>query len=96
MTGGTLAASVSEQSLDNYWYGPSAEDVNSNTNTNTNNTNTFSTLTATPTPPETSGNWATWVRFVNGALHAVPCLVLLGIVGYAMRVLRTDMGSYMR
>ena len=96
MTGGTLAASVSEQSLDNYWYGPSAEDVNSNANTNTNNTNTFSTPTPTPTPAETSGNWVTWVRFVNGALHAVPCLVLLGIVGYAMRVLRTDMGSYMR
>ncbi len=92
MTGGTLAASVSERSLDNYWYGASAEDVN----TNTHNTNSFSTPAPTPTPAEPSGDRVTWVRFVNGALHAVPCLLLLGIVGYAMRVLRKDMGSYMR
>jgi len=92
MTERTPAASVSERSLDQSWYGPSAEDVN---------TNTFPTPNPTPTPTPTqlatpSGGRRTWVRALNGVLHAVPASVLLGIVGYAMRVLKEDMGSYMR
>jgi hypothetical protein len=89
---GTPAASVSERSLDNYWYGPSAEDVN----TNTNNTNTFPTPNPTPMPEETSNGGVAWLRLLNGLLHAVPCLVLVAIMGYAMRVLSDDMGRSMR
>lgn len=94
MTDGTPAASISERSMDHYWYGASAENVN----TNTNNTHT---LSATPVPdphpievPE--GKGAMWLRVLNGVLHVIPCLVLLGILGYGMRVLREDMASYKR
>ncbi|KAH6856337.1 hypothetical protein B0I37DRAFT_73886 [Chaetomium sp. MPI-CAGE-AT-0009] len=93
----TPAASISERSMDYYWYGRSAEDVNTNANTNhTNNTNTFPAPDAEIPPTETEGrDRSMWLRLANGALHVVPCLVLLGIFAYAMRVLREDMGSYM-
>ncbi|KAK4103438.1 hypothetical protein N658DRAFT_421236 [Parathielavia hyrcaniae] len=89
----TPAASISERSLDYYWYGPSAEDIN----TNTNNTNVYAVPPSTgPEPADTAvDNQGTWIRFANGALHAVPCLVMVAIMGYAMRVLGEDMGSYM-
>ncbi|KAK4153479.1 hypothetical protein C8A00DRAFT_15298 [Chaetomidium leptoderma] len=91
----TPAASVSERSMDYSWYGPSAEDVN----TNINNTSNLPVPNPGPCQAEliTSGRQnrrIRWLRLVNGALHAIPCLVLLGIVGYAMRVLREDMRSY--
>ncbi len=94
MTERTPAASVSERSLEQQsWYGPSAEDVN----TNTNNTPAFPTPNPTPPPVVTSsGGKRTLVRVLNGVLHAVPCGVLLGILGCAMSVLKEDMGSYMR
>ncbi|KAK3897642.1 hypothetical protein C8A05DRAFT_19630 [Staphylotrichum tortipilum] len=94
MTERTPAASISERSLERSWHGPSAEDVN----TNTNNTHTFPTPNPSPPPPpvETQlGARRTWVRVLNGVLHAVPCSVLLGILGYAMRVLKEDAGGYM-
>lgn len=81
--------------MDYYWYGRSAEDVNSNAITN--NTNPFPAPEVEYPPTETEGrDWSMWLRLVNGVLHAIPCLVLLGIFAYAMRVLREDMGSYRR
>jgi hypothetical protein len=90
----TPAASISERSIDYYWYGRSAEDVNSNAITN--NTNPFPAPDVEIPPTETEGrDWGMWLRLVNGVLHAILCLVLLGIFAYAMRVLKEDMGSYM-
>jgi hypothetical protein len=101
MTERTPAASISDRSMDYYWYGPSTEDVNiqtSNTN-NTNNTNNNLPVPDAETAPEGTGiegqDRKAWLRFANGALHAAPCLVLLGILGYALRVLRENAGSYM-
>jgi hypothetical protein len=110
MTDRTPAASISERSMDYYWFGPSAEDVrtstNTNTNTNTNNGNIsrFSASDLTipgpePNPVEekpTGRNRRRPVaRYLNCVLHAILCLALEGIMGYAMRVLRDDLGSYM-
>jgi hypothetical protein len=101
----TPAASVSEVSFD-HWYGPSTENINATTTHNNdnahnddNNNTVFGSAPAPDhtTPPELSGRkWGTWTRFINGGLHALPCLVLLGILGYALRVLRQDMASHMR
>jgi hypothetical protein len=92
MTDRTPAASISDQSLDNYWYGPSAENVN----TNTNNTHSLPVPTMDAAPTKSPRNWRAWLRFLNGALHAASCIVLLAILGYAMHVLKEDPGSYMR
>ncbi|KAK4125568.1 hypothetical protein N657DRAFT_270687 [Parathielavia appendiculata] len=86
------AASISERSLDYHWYGPSAEDVN----TNTNNTKNIAAPSTGPDPADTAvENRGALIRFVNGALHVVPCSVMVAIMAYAMRVLGEDMGSYM-
>jgi hypothetical protein len=118
MTDRTPAASISERSMDYYWFGPSAEDVrtstntnrtsvntNTNTNTNTNNDNisSFSASDLTIPGPEpdpveekpTGRNRRPVARYLNCVLHAILCLALEGIMGYAMRVLRDDLGSYM-
>ena len=92
MTDRTPAASISDQSLDNYWYGPSAENVN----TNTNNTHSLPVPTMDAAPTKSPRNWRAWLRFLNGALHAASCIVLLAILGYAMHVLQEDPGSYMK
>ena len=80
--------------------------VNTNTNTNTNNVNTnsfsasdFAVPGPDPDPveekPTGQNRRRTVARYLNCALHAIPCLVLEGIMGYAMRVLIDNMGSYM-
>jgi hypothetical protein len=78
--------------------------TNTNTNANTNNVNSLSASDLTvpgpdPDPAEekpTGRNRRRPVaRYLNCALHAIPCLALQGIMGYAMRVLRDDLGSYM-
>ncbi|KAK4237452.1 hypothetical protein C8A03DRAFT_44707 [Achaetomium macrosporum] len=94
MTERTPAASVSEQSLDYYIYGPSAEDVNANAS-NINRSSVPNTSTTHIETEPARRNWEAWLRFLNGTVHAIACLVLLAIIGYAMRVLRWHMGSYM-
>ncbi|KAK4134053.1 hypothetical protein BT67DRAFT_434205 [Trichocladium antarcticum] len=98
MSARTPAASVSEASFD-HWYGPSTENINATATHDDNNNSTTFNPVPTPrriTPPNPSG-WdrRTWMRSVNAGVHALPCLVLLGIIGYALRVLREDMGGHM-
>ncbi|KAK4146067.1 uncharacterized protein C8A04DRAFT_26229 [Dichotomopilus funicola] len=105
MTDLTPAASISERSIDYYWYGRSAETVGARAETDAEtNTNADAETFTAPDPGVTTsekagdGNrdrWRTRARFVSSVLHAMPCLVLLAILGYAMRVLKDQMGSYM-
>jgi len=95
MVGQTPAASVSERSLDYYWYGPSAEDVNAEAHVPDNHRAVTDSGPVVQDPPLRQDR-RRWLRGLNAALHAVPCLVLLGIVGYAMRVLKEDMMGYKR
>lgn len=112
------------QSMDYYWYGPSAEDVRTSTNTNRTSVNTTTNRTSVntntnsqnininncsvadfsvtdpgphsgETKPTGRNRRRTVARSLNCALHAVPCLAVEGIMGYAMRVLKEDIGSYM-
>ena len=78
--------------------------TNTNTNTNTNHVNSFSASDLTiprPDPypveekPTGRDRRRPVARYLNCVLHVIPCLVLEGIMGYAMRVLRDDLGSYM-
>lgn len=107
MSARTPAASVSERSFD-HWYGPSTENINASVTHNEtdehNHNSNINNITYGAKPPPghatrselSGGDQHTWLRFVNGSLHALPCLVLLGIMGYAIRVLRQDLRSHMR
>ncbi|KAL2172914.1 hypothetical protein VTG60DRAFT_92 [Thermothelomyces hinnuleus] len=96
MTEQTPVASVSERSIDYYWYGHSAEDVHTHTTAD----NTDRHLVPNQEPARTDVGdrdrraQARLVRLVNSAVHAVPCVVLLVLLGYAMRVLREDIGDH--
>lgn len=95
MTERTPAASVSEGSF-NHWYGPSAENISTNVNASTNN---FSSGTQpsglSARNRNRNRNRQTWLRFANASLHALPCLVLLGIVACGFSKLGGDLGSHM-
>ncbi|KAG7287616.1 hypothetical protein NEMBOFW57_007129 [Staphylotrichum longicolle] len=80
MTDRTPVASISDQSLDNYWYGPSAENVN----TDTNITHSLSAPNMDATPAKTPRNWRMWLRLLNGVFHVALCVALLAFLGYAL------------
>lgn len=106
MTDLTPAASISERSIDYYWYGRSVETVGARAETDTDtNTNADAETFTAPDPGVTTTSekaggsnrdrWRTRARFGNSVLHAMPCLVLMAILGYAMRVMKDEMGSHM-
>ncbi|KAL2164767.1 hypothetical protein VTH06DRAFT_62 [Thermothelomyces fergusii] len=80
--------------MDYYLYGNSAEDVQTTTD------KTDNQLVLSQKPAQTDagdgdrGPKVRLVRLVNSAVHAIPCLVLLALLGYAMRVLREDIGDH--
>lgn len=80
--------------MDYYWYGHSVDDVHTTTDkTETQLVSNQSHAQADVDDRSRSAK-VRLVRLVNSAVHALPCLVLLALLGSAMRVLRKDIGNH--